>query len=150
MTNDPSEKEQNTAVDESLVRRISRQVYHCSGHRLSDSQASTLIERFSKKHVADVDKRWWWASLKSEGNICKYSDNGGLELIANLLRKHSQIFLVVTDDEFPPWPVFQVATSDVLEILDDNRFFEFMVADLELEHYIFDTHDNCLVTNFSI
>jgi hypothetical protein len=55
------------------------------------------------------------------------------------------VFLVITDDELPPWVVVSGAWNGVRHLLSEARFFEFFVVNTSLRWIVFDTHDNRLV-----
>ena len=74
-----------------------------------------------------------------------YGEADGLDVIRNNLGSAGNVSLVVTDDEYEPWPVFQGPLSEILALLAEQRFFEFILVSENMNWCIFDTHHNSLV-----
>ena len=66
-------------------------------------------------------------------------------MLRDLIGNAESVFLVPTDDESPPWPVFTGSIFYVIELLKEIRFFEYFLTDKNGTWVIFDTHHNTLV-----
>lgn len=53
--------------------------------------------------------------------------------------------LFVTDDEPPPWPCVVAPIPVLVDMLREQRFFEYFIVDPRFQWVIFDTHHNALV-----
>lgn len=112
---------------------------------LDSSQTTTLTNGVASSFVANSNKRWWWESLSCPNKTVDYGDEDGLEIIGRNLAGDSTVYLVVTDDEFAPWPVFSGPLDCVLEIISELRYFEYFLVSEDSSWCIFDTHHNSLV-----
>ena len=112
---------------------------------LDSSQARELISRIAAVYVVDGNKRWWWDSLSRPSKTIEYGDDDGLEIISKNVDGDSTIFFVVTDDEFAPWPIFKGPLDSILELISEQRYFEYILVGVDESWCIFDTHHNSLV-----
>lgn len=117
---------------------------------LDKDKSHKLITKASRKFVSDPMKRWWWESLSCDSKTVEYSDDDGLEIIKMNLKGDNSVFLVVTDDEFTPWPVFQGNLDEILELISEQRYFEYFLIGETEDWLIFDNHHNVLVVVGSI
>jgi len=77
------------------------------------------------------------------------SGNGWREQIAVFLADMGDpVFLAITDDEPPPWPVLRIEHgSEVATLLSEMHFFEYFVFSQDCARVFFDTHDNVLISS---
>jgi hypothetical protein len=113
---------------------------------LAEAQAASLVGEVAERFVDDPNALWWWDSLAEESWQIAYGDTDGLEQIERLLEKETTpVYLVVTDDEHPPWLVVRGGLSEIIALLREQRVFEFFIVDESRSWVIFDTHHNCLI-----
>ena len=65
-------------------------------------------------------------------------------MISEIIENSGNVYLIVTDDEYGPWPVFQGCRVDIMRLIYEQRFFEYILSDEELKWAVFDTHHNRL------
>ncbi len=114
-------------------------------HELADIDAEGSANKIATLYVQDASKIWWWESLSVESRIIEYGETDGLKRIEEVVDGDAWVFLFVSDDEPRPWLAFEGQLTQVLEVISEQRFFEYMLADKTLEWVIFDTHHNSLV-----
>ena len=112
---------------------------------LPQHEASEVIHEAGKRHIVDVDRVWWWTSLRGECPSLSHEGSDGLEVLGSLLPLDAIAYLVITDDEPPPWLVLRGRSSELLAVLRDLRFCEYFIVSSEYDWIVFDTHDNTLV-----
>lgn len=113
--------------------------------RLEPSAAAVYIQRIADTYVTDPSRLWWWDVLKVPTNRLSYGDTNGLLMLAKLVRNQRDTILVVTDDNEPPWPVYSGGAESIVKMLQDCRFFEYILAAKDMAWIVFDTHMNELV-----
>lgn len=112
---------------------------------LSQEHSNLLSSQISEKYVLDENKIWWWSTLSTQSKTINYGDDDGLKIISRMVLGDPVVVLFVTDDESQPWPAFQGLLSDILTLIGEVRFFEYILTLDDLEWLIFDTHHNSLV-----
>ncbi len=108
------------------------------------AQSIEIVDRIASVFVSDRTRLWWWESLAVEFLQINYGDSDGLAILSEGIENSDSVYLIVTDDENGPWPVFHGAPSDILSLIYAQRFFEYILSDFELRWAVFDTHHNCL------
>ena len=120
-----------------------------SGHAgltiLDRAHAASLVGEVAERFVSDANALWWWESLADEPWEIAYRDTDGLQEIERLLQKATTpLYLVVTDDEHPPWLVVRGELGAIIALLREQRVFEFFIVDESRSWVIFDTHHGSL------
>ncbi len=113
---------------------------------LPDRERSLLIFNIADKFKLDIDRFFIWEDVKTLGHL-GYSDPIEWENRLNKYLKDFQkeIFVVITDENFYPWPVFKCRKQDLVRILENQRHFEYFLFDSLQQRLLFDTHHNTLV-----
>ena len=133
-------------IDQELIEDIHRaSVGLATFHELNLVDSENIIAKISKKYISDTSKVWWWESLESDSFTIEYGEEDGLKILENLISNDQTVFLFVTDDEPEPWNIFKGDFSEVLNVLKEQRFFEYFIVSEEIEWIVFDTHHNSLV-----
>lgn len=57
----------------------------------------------------------------------------------------NKILLVISDDNYPPWPMVEILFIDLFRLLSNCPYFEYFIFDNSYTWVIFDTHDNQLI-----
>jgi len=83
--------------------------------------------------------------LSVPAKTISYGDEDGLEIIGRVIPNNPEVILFVTDDESRPWPAFKGHLSNILTLIGEVRFFEYILTDEKLDWLVFDTHYNALV-----
>ncbi|MBH0239684.1 hypothetical protein [Methylobrevis albus] len=116
-----------------------------SVRRLARDDELALIENVAAKFIDDKDALWWWTSLKSPSQRHPYQHDGWRAIIGKLTIGSPSAILVVTDDEFPPWPAYIGPIPELLELISETRSFEFMLVGDALAWLLCDCHSNEIV-----
>jgi hypothetical protein len=114
---------------------------------LSDKPAAALLHALSKKFDFNYQQRWIWENLQPV-IVKKYDQSPAVwrAAVFSFLEKFDRrLYLVATDEEYYPWPVFHCANTMLLPLLTDLRFFEYFVFDESMNCVLFDTHHNELL-----
>lgn len=139
--------------DNELITRIESYIksknFDC--YLLEVNQAKEIIENLAKVYHFDLSKRYLWEDVYSKQRI-SYDNETEVwtRLLTQLLLNfESKTYLVVTDDEFYPWAVFECQKEKIVEVIREQRHFEFFIFDKSMRFILFDTHDNELLLIFS-
>ena len=114
--------------------------------RLPTEVAAAYVQDIAETFVADPSSFHWWESLKGSATRVPYGNADGLAKLESLLGDQVNVRLVVTDEEEPPWPVYAGGALQLIAMLRECRFCEYMVAAHDMSWVIFDTHMNELVS----
>jgi hypothetical protein len=113
---------------------------------LQENEAQVIVERFASLYVSNAKMRWWWEALKVRDKSLRYdSYQHWLEIMESLCPEWESAYLVVTDDEFPPWPVLKGPFSDLLELIGDQFGFEYFITGIDYSWCVFDNHHDYLI-----
>jgi len=113
--------------------------------RLSAEDAASYVASLAEVFVVDPTSIYWWESLKGSTSRIPYGNGDGLSRLEEVLGDYKDVRLVVTDDQEPPWPVYAGSALQLVALLRECRFCEFMMAAQDTSWVIFDTHMNELV-----
>lgn len=109
-------------------------------------QAALLLDRIAARYVRDRKRVLWWDNLSVESVSVEYGAQDGLSALRRLVSDDNAVCLLfVSDEESPPWPVLVGTLHDLLKVISEQSFFEFVMSDEEGTWAVFDTHHNSLV-----
>lgn len=118
---------------------------------LSRDCSQQVLSKVAEIYVRNCESVWWWDDLKEAPLTVGYGDKDGLALLKEIIREPStSVFLVVTDDAPNPWPVFHGELDTVIEVISEQRLFEYFLVAEGYSWVIFDTHHNSLVITGTI
>ncbi len=115
------------------------------GARVEAARASALVAQAAEVYVADPSRIRWWETLKVPAERWAYTGADGLTRLQELLAGDGSVYLVATDDEPLPWPVFELPAEDVAPVLQECRYFEYFLLGRDAGWILFDTHLNELI-----
>jgi hypothetical protein len=133
-------------VDEDLAADIERFCRQMAPRVriLSKEETSALVNRIGERHRLGLARNWWWDGIVG-ANVVSYNDCG-LSTLARLIPAASApLYLVITDDESPPWMAVAGLWGDICHLLEENRYFESFVVNDACTWVVFDTHHNQLI-----
>lgn len=107
-------------------------------------ESAALIAELATRFIDDPSCIWWWQSLRSRSRTISYGDSDGLAILSSLIHKDENVYLVVTDDEPPPWSVFKGKFYDIYKVIGELPYFEYFVVSESKKWIVFDTHHNSL------
>lgn len=136
-------------IDDQLAEQIRRSARTLSKVcELSNAEANILLDTIAYEFVANPQELWWWASLRQPSRTIGYEGLDVFHEIRKLVLDDEVTHLVVTDDEPRPWLVFNGQVDDLLQLVGEQRYFEYFLicaASEKPNKVIFDTHHNLLV-----
>ena len=113
---------------------------------LSVQDADDLIESAAAKFVVDRSRLWWWESLTDslpqESITLPESPSPGY---ISEICPSGPAYLFVTNDEFPPWPVFRGDASDFERILGECPLFEYAIVSEDMSWMVLENHHSVFV-----
>jgi hypothetical protein len=114
---------------------------------IEETDAKNIVENLCKKFCFDLSKRYLWADVRIKEKITYNNDIEDWEVLLSTLLQNfdERVYLVVTDDEFYPWAVFDCKRDIVIDILKEQQYFEFFIFDKPMKYVLFDTHENELL-----
>jgi hypothetical protein len=134
-------------LDPELLAQI--QAYVAANARLAmvaQEKANVLRERVADRFQFPESHLLWWECLPQSAEAIDYEGEDGLMRLSNLLKgEQGEWQLFVTDNEPPPWPCVVGPPMELIEMVREQRFFEYFLVDKDLRRVIFDTHHNTLV-----
>jgi len=135
-------------VDGQLVSELDAASRRFAGTaRLPAEAAAEYVQGLVDAYVAEPSMLRWWESLKHSTTRVRYGETDGLAKLASILGDRADVRLVVTDEEAPPWPVYSGGVFQLIAMLRDCRFCEYIVAAPDMSWIVFDTHMNELVSH---
>jgi len=110
--------------------------------------AEILIEKIALVFDLDRNRSLIWETVKGQMELKEYGENSEVwekQLMECLLSFRGEVFLVITNEEFYPWPILRCRKEDLAVIIADQFFFEYFIFDAEMHKIVFDTHHNTLL-----
>lgn len=116
---------------------------------LPDADGERLLGRLAEIHGIDARAIWWWRSVP-DARVTVYGSSVDLwqAHLRRLLIESApgRVFIAITDDEAPPWPVVAVENgARLIAALGELQFFEYFVFTSDLSRIFFDTHENAII-----
>lgn len=111
---------------------------------IGSSESNALIADLAARFISDPNNVWWWQSLLLKPRIVAYGNSDGLSVLSSYIHDIENVYLVATDDEPPPLPVFRGQFHEIRNVIGEQPFFEYFVAAESRKRIIFDTHHNSL------
>ena len=137
--------DQANKMDTQLIKSIKSYTNRSTTLKfLEPHEADQLRATIARRFGFPESRIWWWETLPNDG--ISYSDNKGFDKLEQLLSaKKSPLYLFVTDDEPPPWPCITGPLESLVQLLREERFFEYFIVNHNLDWILFDTHHNRLI-----
>ncbi len=132
-------------MDQELITSLSAEAAKFEAVvELDHESANELIDNLKNHYIKNDSALLWWESLKHPAKVIAYGDGDGLALMKSQMAC-VKVFLLVTDESPPPWKVFFGETADLIEMIAEQRFFEYCLASEDRSRLAFDTHHNEIV-----
>ena len=138
-------------VEESLLEELSEVSNRIGGVApLPEESRARELQKISDIYVTDSTSRWWWKHLSQKSKQISYDENDDFSTLLSLVNTQDGCFLVVTDDELPPWPIYSGDIGSIAKVLRECRYFEYFLVSENYEWIVFDTHMNELIVSGSL
>lgn len=112
-------------------------VQECIGQEAAD-----VVALVARRYDRSSEAVWWWEGLEAPHERVPYETGGLKHLVLARVSKNENAYLIVTDDEPGPWPVFSGSVDNLLNLVLDQRYFEYFLSAPDAAWLIFDTHHN--------
>lgn len=132
-------------IDQALLGELRDAAPRHNVSEVESIEAQQTVDSVRQALVRSPGGRWWWDRLQNDAVVIEYGQGDGLAILDQLIREVPSVWLVPTDDEDPPWPVFEGKPESVLDLLKESRFFEYFLTDASNAWAAFDTHHNTVV-----
>jgi hypothetical protein len=133
----------NTDLLEEIVTVLKHNKYNFVS--LEADIGNELIKRLANKFFLDLNQKWLW-DTENVNFVEEIIENDKSESIQQqLVFFHDEIYVVITDDEFFPWPVLKLSKNILVTVLNEVQFFEFFIFDDEMNCILFDNHHSELI-----
>jgi hypothetical protein len=108
--------------------------------RLPDELGAWWINGFRQRFVDQPDHYWWWESLTVTTETVNYEADG-LNVISDIVDGWGPLALIVTNEKPEPEACFLGFPADLIEAIREVTPFEFVLSSVDLQRWLFDTHD---------
>lgn len=109
------------------------------------ASATRLIEELSFKYTSAAERRWWWDNLSVSSTAINYEGKDGLDILRGLICNSTRVFLLASDETEPPWPAFSGTPKEIIALIADQHFFEYILTNEDKSWIVLDTHHNELI-----
>ncbi|WP_442583614.1 hypothetical protein ACSBOB_17305 [Mesorhizobium sp. ASY16-5R] len=116
------------AIDLELKRELHDAASACGAISVSDLDAIHCTKMLRQRFVLDDSFLNWWESLKVPTTTFSHRNNDEcLTILCELAGNGSQVVLLTTDEDSPPWLAYQGKLEQILFLISNCRFFEFLL-----------------------
>jgi len=112
---------------------------------LSDDESQQIFEELKDRFEFDYSELFVWDGSKYIFSKLSYDEDWEDSLLEALSTFTNQIYLIVSAEEYYPWKIYHGDKDEILKLLEEQIYFEYFIADLQLESILVDTHDNELI-----
>ncbi len=133
-------------MEHRLIDKIDTALQGIPGSRiLSEEEAQRLVTAVAANYGLDLEGFLSWERV--EGTAYPYDDPAewGLLLASMLGLFTGDVYMVVTNETYFPWPVIGLPAADVQSLLLELPHFEFFIFDETMDRMVVDTHYNELI-----
>ncbi|MEZ4306422.1 MAG: DUF6756 family protein [Polyangiaceae bacterium] len=133
-------------MDRELEKSIEDHAIGCSNLRLlTRDESETLRVDVLKRFGLPEGRRWLWEGIGDRGIHELYSGEEVFSRLAQAIPEgNDDLYLFVTDDERPPWLCVSGSKGALLQMLKEQRCFEYFVTNAHMSWLLFDTLHNAL------
>lgn len=133
-------------MEHRLIDSINAALQDIPGSRiLSEEEAQRLVTAVAVKYGLDLKSFLSWERVKGIAYLYNDPSEWGLLLASMLGIFTGDVYMVVTNETYFPWPVIVLPAEDVPSLLLELPHFEFFVFDDTMERMVVDTHYNELI-----
>jgi len=114
---------------------------------VSPEETAEVAGRFTDAFVVDPESRWWWTALRAdvEASSITYGDGDALAFLEAWLPADGQLVLLVTDEEPVPVGAVRGRAGELVHLVGECSYFEYVITDDTASFGILDTHHNVLI-----
>jgi len=110
---------------------------------LPERDAVALVDTIGRQFVDHPTRTWWWEGLREPQASHHAADGRGCEIAAEVVPPECRrIFLIGSDDDPPPWPVFDVSRSVLAKLLSECPAFEYLLTGADHSWLVGENHHN--------
>ena len=131
-----------SAVEEAITAHALQNI-----ERLPNDPASAAIEKAREAFLEESgDVCWWWEHFRKDLPTASFRDpsDAGF-LLLPVICPEQRSYLFVTDDKFPPWPVFVGETGALTAVIGQCHSFEYLVVDPAMKWIVCENHHGVVI-----
>ena len=116
--------------------------------RVSIDEGSAIIRSLADRYVTDPGIVWWWTAFKEPERTFSvpYDGNGGFVILRRVIASESFLELIATDDDpVTAEAIFRGRIDEIIDLIEGQRYFEYILSALDHSWAVFDTHHNELI-----
>ena len=104
---------------------------------LDEADAKQVLAHITRRFGIAERNRRWWEGIR--GTPLKHGDAGPFDRLAAIPPGPRQrAFLFVTEGDSPPWPCVAGTLSELIRLIAEQPFFEYLLASEKLSWIAFD------------
>ena len=108
--------------------------------QLNAQEAAKAVAATEGRFISGRNSRWWWERLNDELRIVSHAPDADGYKLVELICPDEPAWLIASDDEDPPWPVFIGMPKDLVRVIGECHHFEYSVASPRLEWLVIENH----------
>ena len=112
---------------------------------LNDKESLMIFEKLKKRFEFDYSELFIWENNRHIFSIKAYEENWEDCLKESLFSFGNSIYLIVSAEDYYPWKIYHGDKNQIINVLAEQIYFEYMIIDENLESVLVDTHENELV-----
>jgi hypothetical protein len=112
---------------------------------IAEPEARVIIETAERHFVSERGRRWWWEVLSESQPIASLdTSNKELSFLSRIC-PDEPVWFLASDDERPPWPVYEARPFHIEAVVGESRFFEYAVLGKSYSWLVMENHHNQLI-----
>ena len=134
-------------VENNFINQINREIdaHHLAMDQLDQGLCNDILLRVCKTFLFNLNNLFLWESDNEHASIIHYSENWDEKYYEITSFITDEAYLVITDSEWSPWPMFKGNVSEFKTLLENLRYCEYFIVDAKFKRVIFDTHHNSFI-----
>ena len=98
-----------------------------------------------RSRFVDGDPRAWWLTLKRPFESHSLPQGDGFRVIQTYVPVADERCLLIPDTDEADFPVYEVAVSDVSQVLSECQYFEYYLVGERLDWLVTETEHNAVI-----
>lgn len=113
---------------------------------VDNRESERIIKDVASKHISDPDVILWWTALRKQPYVVYYEENKEIQILNQIIEHNLSIELIVTDEDDPrSGAAFRGKFDQIMEVVNEQRYFEYFLTPPDHSWLVFDTHHNELI-----
>lgn len=115
---------------------------------LDEQESESIRSRVESAFGVPNGSKWPWERLSAPRTVQDYGEANPFREILRRVGGATRICIFITDDESPPWMAIEGSAELIVQMVGEQRFFEYFLVPCASgcpKWAIFDNHHNQLV-----